>query len=166
MNEERLAGLQVRAKNQRRIAGRIDDRNRGAFLERHPVGQQVGVAGGDNRSLRETAGLRSGENAISNRESLDSLTDLSHHARYFPTRRKGESGFGLVFALDDQDVEEIATGRAHLDLECARSGFGLGNLRNPEFRGFHPVVDCDCTHETSPPRPARVPSISVPERPF
>jgi len=141
VNQERLAGLQIRAKNQRRITGRIDDRNRCAFPERHLIGHPVDISGRNDRGLRKTADLRPGENAITHRESLDSRAERFHHARDLAARRKREIGFDLVFALDDQGVEEVATGGAYFDLERARSGFGFGDLRHPKFGGFHIVVD-------------------------
>jgi hypothetical protein len=79
-----------------------------------------------------------------------SFADGINDARDLGAGREWARWFGLIFSLDQQDVEEVERGGSVFDPYLA--GFGFGNWYVCEFHlvWFTPVVDTPSFHEKSP----------------
>ena len=84
--------------------------------------------------------------AIPDRDALRARAERGHAARKFACRRERERRLDLIFALDDQRIEEIERGVGDFDdrLALARVGFGrvseaqhLGRTKRFANQGFH-----------------------------
>jgi hypothetical protein len=108
-----------------------------------------GTARGRDGDLGEAAEAGGAEHAIPHGEPLHAVAHGPHDARDLRPRHEGKRGLHLVAPLHHQDVEEVAAGGAHLDLERLRRGLGLGDLLHLELPGLQPAIDDDGAHGVS-----------------
>ena len=147
VHEQRLARLEARAQHERGVRRRIDDRERGAFLERHARRACARRARAGTTACSAKAPSRDrGEDAIADAEAVDLGADRAHDARDLGARHERQRRLHLVASLHHQDVEEVAAGRLDVDREPAREELGLRRVGDTKLPRLDEPIDDDRAH--------------------
>ena len=99
--------LSLRAVLQRMQRGAVDHRDAGGAVEVERVGDLHHALRGDRDLLARRAEAAIAEHAVARRQARHARADALHHAGEFGGGRERKRRLELVFAGDDQRVEEI-----------------------------------------------------------
>src|SRR3954468_4379752 len=149
-----LAGLQPRAVLERMERGAVGDGEPRRLLVADARGDAHQALGARDHSLPARAPAQMGDDALALRPAAHAPPKRRDHAGTLRPRRERKRGLVLVTALDDERVEEIERGRAHLNHHLAGAGPGLRQVLDDE--GLRPAerLRQHCSHDpSSRPRP-------------
>jgi hypothetical protein len=128
VDEDALARAQRAVAVERRPRRGVDDRDRGALLERQALGQRDQVGCGDHDLRGVAAEGRPRHDALADALRVDAVTDRSDGARHLVAHdARGLRGVGIEADARER-VGEVDPGGAHVDAHLPRSGRRLGTL--------------------------------------
>ena len=130
-----LAGTHQGPVCERVIGGAVGDGQRCGALEVEIGGDFDDLAGRNGRAFARRVEIGVAHDAVAGLELGNPRAYAFDHTGELATGRERKRRFGLVFAGDDQGVEEIQADRRDLGHDLARSGHRLRDIREHEVIG-------------------------------
>ena len=113
----------------------VGDREARRLVEREALGDSRQPVGRDRDPFPRRPIAAEAHDLIADRKPLRALPQRDDAAGELSAGRKGRRRFDLIFALDDQRVEEVKPGVRHLDHRFAVAGRGRLDLDQPQIFG-------------------------------
>ena len=150
VNEDPLTGAQRSVTVQAGPRGRIVDRDRGALLETHRVGQRYRICRCDVDDFGVTAETCSRQNSFADTTGIHPVTDGGHRAGDFVTDDRRELRRVRIEAHAGEVVGEVDSGGPNLDPQLARARWRrVRPLLNLQHRWVSVLGDDDCAQGIS-----------------
>ena len=145
-HDQRFAGFEVGAFLQRVERGAVSDGQTGGAVEIEPVGHfhQLLRRDGDGFARRAPADIA--HDAVARRDAGDAGADAFDHAGKLRRRRERKRRLVLIFAGDDQRIEEIQRRRFHPHHRFAGAGMRLLDVGELKFIGGAEMAAEDGLH--------------------